>query len=58
MEEYQAHKAELRSRFEKAGQSIPPSLVSNNKSAAAEVEEEMDPTMKAFLAMERKLGNR
>ncbi|KAG0163992.1 hypothetical protein DFQ28_011098 [Apophysomyces sp. BC1034] len=54
MEEYQAQKTALRQRFEKAGQPVPKQLVLR-KSAAEQVQEEMDPGMRAFLAMEKQM---
>lgn len=57
MEEYHAKKAEIRKRFEDAGEPVP-DILGSSKSAQAEVEETMDPTIRAFLAMEKKLGNR
>lgn len=58
MEEYLEQKSEIRQRFIEANQPVPPSLSSSNKSAAEQVQEEMDPTIRAFVEMERKLGNR
>lgn len=58
MEEYLEQKSEIRQRFIEANQLVPPSLSSSNKSAAEQVQEEMDPTIRAFVEMERKLGNR
>ena len=55
MQEYQAKKQEIRAMFEKAGEPLPASLERSNKSVVEEMEDEMDPTMKAFRAMERKL---
>ncbi|KAI9488587.1 oxidoreductase-like protein [Zychaea mexicana] len=55
MEEYQEQKAELRQRFKKAGEPLPPSLAASKKSIEAQVQDEMDPTMKAFYAMEKKM---
>lgn len=55
MQEYQAKKQEIRDMFEEAGEPLPASLKRSNKSVIEEMEDEMDPTMKAFRAMERKL---
>lgn len=54
MEDYAAEKAEIRDRFKKAGVALPKELETNNKNDAME---EMDPSMKAFLDMEKKLKN-
>ncbi|KAI9259679.1 oxidoreductase-like protein [Phascolomyces articulosus] len=58
MEEYQAEKAELRQRFNDAGEQLPSSLAASKKSIQDQIQDEMDPTMKAFYAMEKKMkGN-
>lgn len=55
MQEYQAKKQEIRDMFEQEGEPLPAPLKRSNKSVVEEMEDEMDPTMKAFRAMERKL---
>ncbi|KAI9313963.1 oxidoreductase-like protein [Dichotomocladium elegans] len=55
MEVYQAKKDAIRAMFKRANVELPPSLAPSNKTVIEEMEQEMDPTMKAFLAMERKL---
>lgn len=54
MEEYASKKAEIRNRFKEAGITLPKELETGNKNDAME---EMDPSMKAFLDMEKKLKN-
>ncbi|KAL0077775.1 oxidoreductase-like protein [Phycomyces blakesleeanus] len=56
MEDFQAKREAIRQRFEEAGEPLPAMLGRSNKSAAREVEEAMDPTMRAFLEMERKMN--
>ncbi|KAI7848947.1 oxidoreductase-like protein [Circinella umbellata] len=55
MEEYQTEKAELRQRFKDAGEPLPPSLKAPKKSIEDQIQDEMDPTMKAFYALEKKM---
>lgn len=54
MEEYATHKTEIRNRFKEAGVALPKELEKNSQNDAME---EMDPSMKAFLDMEKKLKN-
>jgi hypothetical protein len=54
MEEYSQKKRELRDKFIQAGEPIPIEL---DPSKTVDVIEEMDPTMKAFLEMEKKMKN-
>ncbi|OBZ85172.1 hypothetical protein A0J61_06772 [Choanephora cucurbitarum] len=51
MEEYNEKKREIRDQFKEAGEPLPPELQKRQDDQA----EEMDPTMKAFLEMEKKL---
>lgn len=54
MEEYASQKTEIRNRFKEAGVTLPKELEKGNQNDAME---EMDPSMKAFLDMEKKLKN-
>ncbi|KAI8365914.1 oxidoreductase-like protein [Radiomyces spectabilis] len=54
MEDYHEKKKALRKRFQDAGEPIP-AILQSRKSVKEDVEEDMDPGMKAFLEMERKL---
>ncbi|GAA5805599.1 hypothetical protein HPULCUR_011119 [Helicostylum pulchrum] len=54
MEEYALQKTEIRNRFKEAGVALPKELEKNSQNDAME---EMDPSMKAFLDMEKKLKN-
>ncbi|KAI9004842.1 oxidoreductase-like protein [Phycomyces nitens] len=58
IEDYQAKRSAIRQKFEEAGEPVPTVLGRSNKSAAKEVEEAMDPTMRAFLEMERKMNKK
>ena len=49
--EYNEKKREIRDQFKEAGEPLPPELQKRQDDQA----EEMDPTMKAFLEMEKKL---
>jgi hypothetical protein len=51
MEEYSLKKKQLKEQFIEAGEPIPTEL----SSKTIDVIEEMDPTMKAFLEMEKKM---
>ncbi|KAI7906458.1 oxidoreductase-like protein [Cokeromyces recurvatus] len=55
MDEYIQKKKGLRNKFIEAGETLPKELESTNN---IDVMDEMDPTMKAFLEMERKLKNK
>lgn len=52
MEEYAAKKSEIRNRFKSQGVPLPIEL----DPSANDQPDEMDPTMKAFLEMEKKLN--
>ncbi|EPB87223.1 hypothetical protein HMPREF1544_05945 [Mucor circinelloides 1006PhL] len=54
MDEYAARKKEIKKQFVDAGEPLPKELDSSSK----DVVEEMDPTMKAFLEMEKKLNGK
>lgn len=51
MEEYAAKKSEIRNRFESQGVRLPKEL----EVGSGDQPEEMDPSMKAFLDMEKRL---
>jgi hypothetical protein len=53
IEDYRERKNDLIKRFEDAGEAIPKELQKQDNSDPLE---DMDPTMKAFLAMEKKLN--
>ena len=53
IEDYRERKNDLIKRFEDAGQAIPKELQKQDNSDPFE---DMDPTMKAILAMEKKLN--
>lgn len=53
MDEYAARKKEIKKQFVDAGEPLPKELDSSK-----DVVEEMDPTMKAFLEMEKKLNGK
>ncbi|KAI8970135.1 hypothetical protein BDF20DRAFT_889527 [Mycotypha africana] len=57
IEEFQKEREDLRNRFIEAGEPIPEELQksSNNMN---EGETDIDPTMRAFLEMEKKLNNK
>jgi hypothetical protein len=52
MEEYNMEKKEIKNRFIEANEPLPEALLKYDPMA------EMDPTMKAFLEMEKKLNNK
>jgi hypothetical protein len=52
MEEYATKKSEIRNQFKSQGVPLPKELETGDDSM-----EEMDPSMKAFLDMEKKLKN-
>lgn len=54
IEEYAMKKSEIRNRFTSKGVPLPKELELGNKD---DVMEEMDPTMKAFLDLEKKMRN-
>ncbi|KAL9547330.1 hypothetical protein MBANPS3_006224 [Mucor bainieri] len=56
MEEYAARKKEIKNQFLDAGEPLPRELDPSN--AADDAAEDMDPTMKAFLEMEKKLNSK
>lgn len=56
MEEYAARKKEIKKQFLDAGEPLPRELDPAN--AVDDAVEEMDPTMKAFLEMEKKLNSK
>ena len=54
MEEYASEKSNIREKFIQQNEPLPKELEKGNKDDALE---EMDPSMKAFLDMEKKLKN-
>lgn len=55
MEDYAMRKKDIKKKFLDAGESLPREL---DPSKTIDEAEEMDPTMKAFLEMEKKLNNK